>query len=294
MNTVRLLDNFYSTPWAIADGHLKFIESALISAVENKDEKALEVLNAKKANIRNVEGNIAVVPIRGAIGHRSSFLSEYFGWPSTEKLSQDISSLASDSSVGGIVLDIDSPGGMAVGNQELHDVMMSIRGSKPIIAVANGMAASAAYYIASAADKIAITPSGEVGSIGTVMVHADMSQVYKNAGIDITVIKAGKYKWEGNSYEPLSDEAKANLQDNVNRHYDMFVNAVAVGRGVSKSKVKNDFGEGRMVAAQQSVDVGMTDEVATLQQVLERMTGKKKKKTYSAEMYALKTRQLSL
>lgn len=295
MNLTRLMASFYLTPWAIADSFLEMIKTELVAAHDTNDEERLERLNGRITKSQ-VNGAVAVIPIQGAIGHRSNFISEYFGWPTTEKLGEMLDDAMENKAIGAIVFDINSPGGLAVGNQELHDKMMSYRGKKPMVAVANGMAASAAYYIASAADEFVVTPSGEVGSIGTVMVHADMSKYYEEAGIKTTVIKAGKYKWEGNPYAPLTEETLEELQKGVDAHYDMFVNAVAAGRGVSAAKVKKDFGQGRMVMAEEAKSKGMVDRVDTLENVLARLSGTKSptKKGVRSEVYALITQGLAL
>lgn len=270
-NLIRLLECFYGTPWAIADSYLKSLEIQLLDCYRQQTENGLvESFGAENRAMKTVAtaSGVGVIPIRGAIGHRASFLSDFFGWPTTERIGQTLQQMVDDPSVGAIVLDIDSPGGMAVGNEELHQQMMRSRGKKPIIAQVTGMAASAAYYIASAADEIVMTQSSEVGSIGTVMVHGDFSEAYKAAGIKPTVIKAGKYKWEGHPYEPLSDEAQAEFQRQVDAHYDMFVKAVARGRDVSVSTVKSDFGQGRLLMGKDAVAVKMADRIGAMDDVL--------------------------
>lgn len=266
-NVIRLLESFYCTPWAISDKHLKYFENQLWQAYKTGSTEFLENAKSKSSKVSTL-GNMAIVPIQGPIGHRASFMSDYFGWPTTERLKESVQQHADDPSISAIVLDINSPGGDATGNEELHQEILKTREKKPVIAIANGMAASAAYYIASAANEIIVTPSGSVGSVGTVMVHADMSTMYESAGITVTVIKAGKYKWEGNSYEPLNDEARSALQQRVDDHYQMFVNAVAKGRNVSAATVKNDFGQGRMLMAKDALKVGMVDRIGTMEDVI--------------------------
>jgi len=116
-----------------------------------------------------------------------------------------------------------------------------------------------------------VTPSGEVGSIGVVAAHMDISKMAESAGLKVTLVSAGKYKTEGNQFEPLSDEARAALQVRVDDYYAMFVKAVARNRGVSPADVRNGFGEGRVVGAKQAVALGMADRVATLDETLARL-----------------------
>src|SRR5690606_12609791 len=110
--------------------------------------------------------------------------------------------------VGTIVLDVDSPGGGVYGVAEFAEEIYKARGQKRIVAVANSMAASAAYWIATAADELVVTPGGEVGSIGVYMLHEDWSGAYEKAGIKPTVIKFGENKAEGIDVEPLSESAQ--------------------------------------------------------------------------------------
>jgi ClpP class serine protease len=139
-----------------------------------------------------------------------------------------------------------------------------------MVAVANTMAASAGYWLACAPGELVVTPSGAVGSIGVWGAHEDISAAMEKEGVKVTLVSAGKYKVEGNPYEPLSDEAKAALQADVDNFYSMFVKAVAKNRGVSQDSVANGYGQGRMVMASLAVKQGMADSVATLDQTLAR------------------------
>jgi ClpP class serine protease len=141
--------------------------------------------------------------------------------------------------------------------------------------------ASAAYWIASAADKIYVTPGGEIGSVGVLAVHTDISQANESEGRKVTIIKAGKYKAEGNPYEPLNDESTAELQKGVDRYYDMFVKDVAAGRRASVSKVRSDFGQGRLMSPEDAVSAGMADGVMAFSDVMsEAKSYVKRKKNY--------------
>src|ERR1700741_5037074 len=115
-----------------------------------------------------------------------------------------------------------------------------------------------------------MTPSGITGSIGVYMLHEDVSKMLDALGVKETFIYAGDYKTEGNPYEPLGEDAKAALQARVDESYDMFITDVAKGRGVSKKVVEDDFGQGRVYGAKESVDRKMADRIDTLQATLER------------------------
>jgi ClpP class serine protease len=144
------------------------------------------------------------------------------------------------------------------------------------------MAASAAYWIGTAADELWVAPSGQVGSIGVFAAHEDISEALKMEGITISLVSAGKYKTEGMPYEPLSAEARASMQRMVDDFHTMFVAAVARNRGVATSTVKNGFGEARMILAQDAVRAGMADGVATLDQTVARLLGRRTGQSLSA------------
>ncbi|MCC7371633.1 MAG: S49 family peptidase, partial [Chloroflexi bacterium] len=135
--------------------------------------------------------------------------------------------------------------------------------------------ASAAYWIASSADEIVVTPSGEVGSIGVFTAHEDISAALEAEGVTVTLISAGKYKTEGNPFEPLSEEARGAIQARVDDYYSMFVRAVARGRGVKPADVRGGFGQGRVVGADEAVRLGMADRVGTMAQTVERLAGRR-------------------
>ena len=159
------------------------------------------------------------------------------------------------------------------GVAELAKEIYGMRGQKPLVAIANSLAASAAYWIASAASEFHVTPSGEAGSIGVFAEHTDMSKWLENEGIKPTLIQAGEFKTEGNQYAPLTDQAAAYIQSRVDDYYGMFIKAVAKHRGVTEAKVRNDFGKGRVFGAEQAVGCGMADKVSTFDQVLRKLGG---------------------
>jgi signal peptide peptidase SppA len=217
---------------------------------------------------------IAVLPLTGVISHRMGMLSQYSGSSSTEQFTQWLRSAVADPQVKAIVIDADSPGGTVDGVPELADEIYRSSKIKPIVGVANAVAASAAYWLLSQAGEIAITPSGQVGSIGVFGSHDDRSKQAEMQGVKTSLISAGKYKTEGNPFEPLSDDGRQAIQDGVNSFYDLFTKAVARGRETDQDKVKSGFMEGRMATAQQAVKKGMADRVATLDQTLARLGAK--------------------
>lgn len=220
-------------------------------------------------------GAVAVIPIRGVIAHRMSSMEESSGGASTEGIAKMLRAAMADASISTILLDVDSPGGTVTGVAELASELFAMRGKgKKIIAQVNGMAASAAYWLAAQADEIVALPSGMAGSIGVFMAHEDLSKALQQQGINVTLISAGKYKTEGNPFEPLSDEAKAVKQASVDAAYAQFVKDVARGRGVAASEVRGGYGEGRTLSAKDAKAAGLIDRIGTMEDTIGRLVGR--------------------
>lgn len=182
---------------------------------------------------------------------------------STARLAQNITALADDPAISAIILDIDSPGGMVTGTAEAGDAIYAAGKRKKVVALVNPLCASAAYWLASQASEIVAIKSADVGSIGVFMAHTDCSKFNEMQGLKVTYIYAGEYKVEGNSDEPLSDEAKAYYQSEVDSIYDAFLKAVARGRKTTVQDVFDNFGQGRTMSAKAALAAGMIDAVAT-------------------------------
>ena len=176
----------------------------------------------------------------------------------------------------------DTPGGMVEGTTEFAAEVRRAREQKPVVAVANFVAASAGYWIAASATEVVAAPSAKVGSIGVFALHADRSKALEAEGVTRTVISAGKHKVEGNELGPLSDEARATAQARVDEAYGQFVADVATGRGVSVSAVRDGFGEGKIVSANDALKLGMVDRIATLDETIARLTGQGKQSRRAA------------
>ena len=274
----RLTSEFFRTPWAILPEKLCEIGQGLAMARAGEEIVTEEwaplraAFEARVAAARRASGaGIMVIPVFGIIAHRMNVMMHYSGGTSTEMLAKEFRAALNDPDVGTIVLDFESPGGDVFGLQEAADEIRAGRERKPIVAVADAYAFSAAYWLASAASEISISPSGQVGSIGVWAMHADIFQMLEMEGIKPTLISAGRFKVEGNSFSPLSDEARAQIQKEVDAYYRDFLKAVALGRGVTEETVKQDFGEGRMVMADEALKLGMVDRIETLEQVLTRL-----------------------
>jgi capsid assembly protease len=229
---------------------------------------------------------IAVINVMGVIAQHAAQVDDISGagGTSTERVSNSFRSALNDPAVKAIVLNIDSPGGNVNGVQSLSDEIFKARGQKPIIAQVNSLAASAAYWIASSADEIVMTPGAQVGSIGVYALHKDVSKANEAKGEKYTFISEGDFKTEGNQHEPLTDEAVAAIQDGVKAYYVDFTSAVARGRGVETKAVIEGFGRGRVEKDKKAIKSGMADRIATLNETLRGLSAKKTSSGMKAEI----------
>ncbi len=269
-----VLQAFIETPWAILPHKLAILEEIVARHVSGEKLDAEEVQTrihgARRPADRRI-GSVAVLPLFGTIFPRANLMTEVSGATSAERFGAQFSELINDPDVGAVVLDVDSPGGMVSGVEELSKRIYEARGKKPIVAVANHLMASAAYWIGTAADEIVVTPSGEVGSVGVFAVHEDISGALEQDGIKISLISEGKYKTEGNPYQALTEEARTAIQVRVSEAYDAFIKAVARNRDVKPASVRNGFGEGRVVGSRQAIELGMADRMGTLEETIDRL-----------------------
>jgi signal peptide peptidase SppA len=214
-------------------------------------------------------GNVAVIPVLGLLTQRGDSIDSQ-RTTSVAAIADTIRSYATDQSVDAIVLEFDSPGGSTYGIAEAAAVIREARAIKPVVASANSIAGSGAYWLASQADEVIVTPSGLVGSIGVYVAHVDESKAADAAGKRVEYVSAGKYKLEGNPHGPLSDEARGYAQAVIDKIYGMFTQDVARGRGVGVDAVREGFGQGRMVLAKQAVEQGMANSVGTIDDAIRR------------------------
>ena len=268
---MRILD-VLTSPWAIIPEKLYEIQE--IYNTHLKGDK-IDVTafdgggNGEEDEPYQIINETAIIPIQGVIAKKMNMFSRISGGVSTQLLGRDIQTALSDPNIKGIILDIDSPGGTVDGTQELGDIIFEGRKDKPIIAYSDGMMASGAYWLGSAAQEIYI--SGDtihVGSIGVVSTHVDYSEYEKKRGIKTTEVYAGKYKRITSQYEPLSGEGRENIQGEVDYLYSVFVDTVAKHRGVSNQTVLDNMADGRTFIGKQSIEAGLVDGVSTFDKLV--------------------------
>lgn len=275
-NLPHLQTRIFDTPLCIQPEKLEVILSVLGDRIgleidASEFEAARAAATGERKSYSVTKDGIAVIPIQGTLMKKTSGLMAMSGCSSYESIMTQLEDAITAPNVKGILLDIDSPGGETHGLFDLSDFIYSMRGQKPMYAVANDGAYSAAYAIASSADRIFVTRTGGVGSIGVFCLHVDQSKADAKAGLSYTYIKAGEKKADGNSHEPLSDSALADSQAEVDREYQMFCSLVARNRKVSVEKVMNT--EAGVFFAENALPT-LADQVGTFDDALAALSGR--------------------
>ena len=264
-----------TSPWAIIPEKLYEIQEIYsthlrgekidIAGIEARIGKPLE----NETQNYDVINDIAVIPIHGVTAKRANMFMRISGGVSTELAGRDIAEALNNPGIKGLILDIDSPGGTVDGTLELANIIFEGRDKKPVVAFSDGIMASAAYWIGSAAHKVYISgDTGQTGSIGVVATHVDYSEREKRMGIKTTEVYAGKYKRVVSQYKPLSKDGKQELQDRVDYLYSVFVDAVARHRGVSSETALKNMADGKVFVGKQGINAGLVDGVSTLDRLL--------------------------
>ena len=291
----RVLSTAANGVWAIDTGKAQQIAAMLALRADGEPSAGFEPRprqTALRETLATEDGTVHVLRVHGTIFPRANILSEFSGGVSLVQFQQAFQQAAQDTSASAIILDVDSPGGMVDFVPETAAMIRAARnGERPIVAVANPIAASAAYWLASQADELLTTPSGAVGSIGVYMMHEDISAALEMQGVKPTFIFDGIRKVERNNAEPLSKEARGAMQEEVSDIFSRFVADVATARGVDESVVRADpesadasFGGGRAVLAERAVSAGLADGIATLAEVMQRFAGSGRQRNASMQM----------
>lgn len=219
---------------------------------------------ARGRRMFSLRDGIAIVEVTGTLVHRGDWLGESSGATSYEGLGQQIEAAAVDPAVRGIALEIDSYGGEVAGVFDLADAIRAARARKPVWAFVAESALSAGYALASQADRIILPRTGEVGSIGVLIVHADYSQRLSDEGVAITMIHAGAHKVDGNPYEPLPEAVREALQAETENLRMLFADTVAAGRLGRLDAAGAVATQARVLRGARAVEAGLADEVSDL------------------------------
>ena len=265
----HLASRLFGTPLLIHPPKLDVILSvvgprmslATVSDMPPMDMAAFQ----RPARTATPEG-IAVIPIHGSLVKRALGMDAASGLTSYSEIASMLDAALADPQVRGILLDIDSPGGEASGSFELSRRVREVAAVKPVWAVANDAAYSAAYALAASAQRLFVTETGGVGSIGVIALHVDQSVKDAKDGYRFTAITAGAHKNDYSPHEPLSDTARAELQGEVDRLYTLFTDHVAAMRGLDIGAVRAT--EAGLFFGNQAVTQGLADGVQTLDATL--------------------------
>jgi signal peptide peptidase SppA len=239
----------------------------------DQDGKRVELasLDAAAGNVKPSGGMLAVVPLMGPLTSQGTWRGT-----SLNEFVRTIKMLDANSAVSSILIQITSPGGTVTGTPEAADAVRAIRaaGNTRIVAIADGMMASAATWIGTAAEKVFVTPSGEAGSIGVISMYTDFSKAYEEMGVKIDVMRTPALKARFTGVEPLTDEMRATMQVGLDKSYESFKRAMADNRGVRVDSVESKFGGGEMLDAQEAKEAGLVDGIATVDETIAWMTAK--------------------
>ncbi len=241
---------------------------------ENFKPQAFDRLRGKPTLDRygayRIEKGAALIPVMGMLIPSGMFFGSVWGMTSQEGLRAEIQRAMDDEDVDKIVLMVDSPGGFASGTDTTAAMLRKARDKKPVVASVSGQAASAAYWIAAQADEIVSGPIAEIGSIGVMAAHMDLSAVFQQMGVKVTLIYAGSKKVDGNPYEALTERVKWDMQQRVESLRMAFANEVVLGRRGAVSLESVLRTEGATFLPSEAVSMGLSDKVEHLDEVLAR------------------------
>ncbi len=211
----------------------------------------------------------AIIPIHGMLVNRCSY--SYSFATGYNFIRAQVAAASADTDVIGIIYDVNSRGGMVAGCAETAAIMRAASkagGGKPSLAVVDHNCYSAAYMLSCAADEIAVTPTGGAGSIGVLLMHMDVSAALAEMGVKITFIFAGDHKVDGNMFEPLTTEVKADLQAEIDKLYGSFTGWVATCRAGKMTEKQVRDTQAQCYLAPDALSIGLIDSVATPDQAL--------------------------
>ena len=270
-----IMDNVLNTCWAILPAKLSEIMAVLQAKNNDFILEMTEQGKQSKAQDSNytVDDGIAMITINGTLSKRMGLIQAISGGTSYSNIQSQVKRAEDDPAVKGIFLDIDSPGGAVSEMFNTADAIFGLRGTKPSLAFANGLMASAAYIIGSGADcVVASDRSAETGSLGVISVLFDESKKYEKEGIKPTVFAAGQYKKIGNKFEPLSKPDKKYIQSKLDYMFTLATDTVSRHRNISASDlIANDIVGGDVFIGEQGINAGLVDQILTREKALEKL-----------------------
>lgn len=234
---------------------------------DDEDEEASEPSDRKPYAV--TEDGIACIPVEGTLVKKAGWLDAMSGMTGYDAIAMKLRDAVNDSAIKGILLCMDSPGGEVSGLWDLCDEIRAARSAKPVYAISDDSAYSAAYAIASSAEKVFVTRTGGVGSIGVIAVHVDQSKMDEKIGLKYTAVFAGAHKNDFSSHAPLSEDAHALLQAEIDRCYGDFVGTVARNRSMKEALVRRT--EAKCFWGETAIAEGLADQVGNCDEALDAM-----------------------
>lgn len=267
MSLLRILGKIKSEPWAITqemmDTILQIAERQNLSPEQVAKEIGRPLNNTYDVELRD---GVAILPVTGPLFRYANLFTALSGATSYDLLARDFQAALTNPQVGAILLNIDSPGGEANGVSEFAAQIAAARGQKPVVAYVGGLGASAAYWIASAADEIVVGDTALLGSIGTVMTITDARERDAKNGVRTYEVVSSQSPYKRN--DPATSEGRSRYQALVDSLSDVFVDKVATYRGVDRDTVLKNYGQGDVLVGQAAVAAGLADRVGSFEGVL--------------------------
>lgn len=280
INLPHLAAMVFGVPHYVTRQTMDSVKAVLVPRIQGLSEEAgihmtQEPDNNQAPDLVQPAGGMAVIPVHGILvprrGQITAMCSELTSY---ERIRSQVHAALNDLSISEIVLDINSGGGAAVGCKELADYIFQSRQTKPITAIVNYSAYSAAYFIASACSKIVVSQTSGVGSIGVIMEHLDTSRMEEQMGLTFTTIFRGDNKNNGTQHEPLSEDARGMFQRMIDDMYETFITSVAEYRNLAPQTVINT--QAGIYFGADSISAGLADEVSDPQSAINAIAAKYK------------------
>lgn len=242
--------------------------AARINATDPKAFMGMDDLTAPSLLAKN--GDVGVIDITGTLYTAApDWAKAIFGVTDYPQISEALVQAAKDPEIGSILLNVNSPGGAVSGVTAVAELVKRIDTQvKPVHAYTGNRMASAAYWIGSGAREISAGDVAEVGSVGVITMHTDVTKAEEKEGLTTTVLRAGTYKALANPHEALSPLARNDIQSKLDYTYQMFLSHVADNRGMAYAEADSSIGQGRTFLGKQGVTAGAVDAVRTAEQAL--------------------------
>lgn len=279
INLPHLADQVFGVPHYATRQIMDSVKAVLIPRIQGVASPGIEMAIAPESDSRREEpqqpGGIAVIPVQGIlVSRRGQITAACTELTSYERIRSQLHVALNDPSVSEIVLDINSGGGAAAGCKELADYIFQSRDIKPITAIVNFSAFSAAYFIASACSRVVLSQTSGVGSIGVIMEHMEASKLEDELGLKFTTIYRGDNKNNGTSHEPLSEQALSMFQGMIDNMYEIFTTSVAEYRGLDLQAVIDT--QAGVYFGDDAVKAGLADEISDPQSAINAIAAKRR------------------